>query len=475
VPGDSPENPGGAGTADGCAPRWWSALHGLLVALLLWAPLPLGSNRPWSWTLLALAVGVLLLAWCGAELRRPRVRSLPAPVWLAGGLIGGVLGWAWIQTRPSGWLAHPIWAWAAEYDAAVQARPSVDPFAGGEAMLRLLSYAGVFWLGLALARDGGAARRLLRAILLIVAAYAAWGLVRHFGGVDHLLPPAGSDRGSLTSTFVNRNHAATYLGMGAVIAFALVWERLQSYLARDRGAGVVALGELMERDVLLVIAMLGLVVATLLTGSRGGLLGLGAGLATMLGLALAGARVGARAGALAAGVVVLAGLGLLRLGGRATLERLAELDQELTLAGTNRLTLWQKCLDLIRERPLTGHGHGTFEQLFHLTRDPGFERVWHTAHNTYLEHAVELGLPATLALYGGLLALVVHCLRGALGGGRDRVLPAAAVGVSALVASHALVDFSLQIPAVALTYAAVMGIGCAQAAPFARRSRHPRS
>jgi O-antigen ligase len=452
------------------APRSWTALHSLLVGLLLWAPLPLGSNRPWSWTLLAMAVGALLLVWCGAELRRPRVRSLPVPVWLAGVLIGGALGWAWVQTVPAGRLVHPVWTWAAEYGPAMQPRPGVDPAAGRDAMLRLLSYVGVFWLGLALARDGTDARRLLRGILAIVVAYAAWGLVRHFAGIDQLLwPVAGPHRGSLTSTFVNRNHAATYLNIGAVIAFALLWERLRCYLANRGGAGVAAVGDLMEREALLVIATLCLVVASLLTGSRGGLLGLGVGITTVLGLGLAGAGVGARAGAVMAASVVLAGLGLLRLGGHATLERLAQLDQEMTLAGANRLTLWQNCLDLIRERPLTGHGYGTFEQLFHLTREPGFERVWHTAHNTYLEHAVELGLPATLALYGGMLLLVVHCSRGALRRRRNRVLPTAAVGVSALVASHALVDFSLQIPAVAITYAAVMGIGCAQAVPSADR------
>ena len=95
-----------------------------------------------------------------------------------------------------------------------------------------------------------------------------------------------------------------------------------------------------------------------------------------------------------------------------TLERLARLDQEITLARENRLALWQKCVELIRERPLAGHGYGTFEQLFHLTRDARFERVWHTAHNTYLEHAVELGLPATFALYGGMMLLVALLCQG---------------------------------------------------------------
>ena len=457
------------GAADAPASSSWTALRCLLVALLLWAPLPLGSNRPWSWTLLTVAVGVLLLAWCGAELRRPRVRSLPAPpVWLAGVLIGGALGWAWIQTLPSVRLGHPVWTWAAEYGSAMQPRPSVDPSAGRDALLRLLSYVGVFGLSLALAHDGGDARRLLRAIVTIIAAYAAWGLVRHFAGIEH--PFSAMPSASLTSTFVNRNHAATYLGIGAVIALALLWERLRWYLAKHGGeAGVAAIAELMERNLRLVLATLCLVIAVLLTGSRGGLLGLGAGIITVSCLAFAGARIGARAGAVMAGIMVLAGLGLLRLGGNTTLERLAQVDQEMTLAGANRLTLWQNCLDLIRERPLTGHGYGTFEQLFHLTRDAGFERIWHTAHNTYLEHAVELGLPATLALYGGMLLLVGHCARGVLRRRRDRVLPTAAVGASAVVACHALVDFGLQIPAVAITYAAVMGIGCAQALPSARR------
>ena len=38
----------------------------------------------------------------------------------------------------------------------------------------------------------------------------------------------------------------------------------------------------------------------------------------------------------------------------------------------------------------------------------------------------------------------------------------------ALVGLHALVDFSLQIPAVAILYACILGIGCAQASSSSR-------
>jgi hypothetical protein len=364
-------------------------LRGLLVGLLFWAPLPLGSNRPWAWTVLAVAVGALLLAWCGEELRQPRLRSVPVPLRVAGVLIGGALGWAWMQTVASPWLAHPAWSWTEAYGLGAAPHPSIDPAAGRAATLRFLSYVGVFWLCFALARDRHDARRLLTAILIIVAGYAAWGLIRFFAGIEHLFWHVRSPYPDyLTSTLVNRNHAATYFDIGAVIAFALLWQRMRRYLAkRRRGAWLAAVGELLERDALLLIATLGLVLASLLTGSRGGLLGLGAGMTTVVCLRLMTAGAGFRAGAIVVAVAALIGFGLLRLGGDVTLERLASLDQEISLTRENRLTLWQNCVELVRARPLAGHGHGTFEQLFHLTRDARFARVWHTAHNTYLERS----------------------------------------------------------------------------------------
>jgi O-antigen ligase len=261
-----------------------------------------------------------------------------------------------------------------------------------------------------------------------------------------------------------------------VIAAALLWERLRWCLSkRPQGAWIAAAGDLLERSGPLVVAALCLVVASLLTGSRGGLLSLGIAVTTVLCLGLLTANARARTVAAVAVAAVLIGLGLLRLSGEVALDRLARIDQEVALTHESRLALWQSCLELIGARPFAGHGYGTFEQLFHLTRDERFEHVWDTAHNTYLEHAVELGLPAALALYGGMALLVAYCAQGVVRRRRDRALPIAAVGASALVAAHALVDFGLQIPAVAITYAAVMGIGCGQAAPAAATDRRDRS
>ena len=66
-------------------------------------------------------------------------------------------------------------------------------------------------------------------------------------------------------------------------------------------------------------------------------------------------------------------------------------------------------------------------------------------------------------LIASVVVLVWDCLKGARTRQRDATIPAIAASVSFLVGAHALVDFSLQIQAVTLTYMAILGAGVAQA------------
>src|SRR5690349_21226572 len=43
--------------------RLEKTLFGLLLVVLIWAPIPLGSNRPWAWSALEIAVFVLVAGW----------------------------------------------------------------------------------------------------------------------------------------------------------------------------------------------------------------------------------------------------------------------------------------------------------------------------------------------------------------------------------------------------------------------------
>ena len=140
----------------------------MTCGLLIWAPIPLGSNRPWSWSLLASWAALTLLVWAVGHLLLPGPR--PRAVWpvvVAALTTLPLWAFAYLQTLPAAsfaWLEpHPLWARAIAAGMA-DATPLVglDAAAGGDALMRLMSYAAVFWLTWRLAQDAGQARRLLR-------------------------------------------------------------------------------------------------------------------------------------------------------------------------------------------------------------------------------------------------------------------------------------------------------------------------
>jgi O-antigen ligase len=116
----------------------------------------------------------------------------------------------------------------------------------------------------------------------------------------------------------------------------------------------------------------------------------------------------------------------------------------------------------IGDNPALGFGYGTFADSFRLYDQVEDTVHYDRAHNTWLEDAFELGLPAALALFLALAGLAVTCWRGVARRHRDWVFPATGAAASVLVGIHAMVDFSLQLPAVAMLYAAIMGVGVAQ-------------
>lgn len=124
-------------------------------------------------------------------------------------------------------------------------------------------------------------------------------------------------------------------------------------------------------------------------------------------------------------------------------------------------------LAAIAERPLLGYGHGAYQELFLLKYNPELGRIgiFDHAHNDYLQAVAELGLPAAGALLMALLMLWGLCLAVAVTRRRRLLYPLVASASGVLVGLHAVTDFSLLMPAVAMTFAAILGIGCAQSRP----------
>ncbi|MBL8511404.1 MAG: hypothetical protein JNM52_07145, partial [Betaproteobacteria bacterium] len=109
------------------------------VAILLWAPIPLGSNRPWAWNLLQAMVFSFSAAWLLVWAYRGEALSVPFR--RAWGILLLMAGWLLYQALyfvpiPVDWLA----AWSPEtlrsHQMADVLRPqpsrltlSLDPYA----------------------------------------------------------------------------------------------------------------------------------------------------------------------------------------------------------------------------------------------------------------------------------------------------------------------------------------------------------
>ena len=322
-----------------------------------------------------------------------------------------------------------------------------------------------------LSRRAGAAELLLWAVSLIVAAYAAYGLLlaSFFSGAIPFFdePPVAK---FVRATFVNRDNFATYVGLGLIATTGLILRLYQEALPDDSGPMPARLTKFLE-----------------ISGAPGGLLLIFAG---VMGVALVGSA--SRGGLLAAltGLSVLSLLTILRLGRFA----LRDLGPVLivgcamavglvffgdVLAGRiaasgfgdpRRAAVYWITVTSIFEKPWLGFGYGTFSDVFPLYRDYSLpvRGQWREAHNTYLETWQGLGLLFGSALIAALASLAIKCYQGAIKRHRQATPALVACAAAALVGAHALVDFSLQIQAVALTFMALLGAGVAQS----ESSRH---
>jgi O-antigen ligase len=205
----------------------------------------------------------------------------------------------------------------------------------------------------------------------------------------------------------------------------------------------------------------GLVVAAALLGSasRGGILSCAVGVVALFGLYAQRRR---RRGETLSGLLLAAlALGLafaLFAGPLAT--RLADLG----LSDGRRLAVYRIVGSAILARPFSGFGYGAFAETFPLYRDATLSPVgvWEMAHNAYLELALGLGLVAAAALLIALGLLARRCFLGALNRNRNPEAPLIATSACALIGVNALVDYSVQIEGVTLTFMTLLGLGVAQ-------------
>ena len=434
---------------------------------MAWAPLWYGSNRIFPWAVNALLFGTLTLVYEINILVRDRHHPIGIKqIRTAAAMFVLVVLWIFVQNAPSMsiGLQHPIYAMASEALGQPTAGTiSVNRDLTTLALMRLLTSACTFWLILQLTRDPARAHLLLRAVGLIAAAYAVYGLVDlAFGGTMSGFDPEG--RGLFVrSTFINKNSFATYAGLGLLANTGLLFRSYRH--ATPTGASlrlrlVAFLESTGRRGVLEIGVSFVLLAAILLTGSRAGIVTSLLGLVALVLLTFGRSRKRGTEQLELVIFITLAVVGAFYLFGDVFAGRLATSG----LVDDSRFAVYVITLQSILDALFTGFGYGTFQDVFPMYRDQSLSVVntWNKAHNTYLELLQGLGVIGGALLIGAVLMLVVACARGVLL--RRQGIAPATVGFAAalLVGTHALVDFSLQIQAVTLTFMVLLAAGVAQ-------------
>ena len=451
-----------------------SALYHLLFALLFAAPLAFGAVQPRAWATLTM-VALLLLGWWAVEsVRQGAVRIVWPP------------------------LYAPALAMLAVGAAQFLSHSTLDPIATRESLLKLTSALIFFFLAAQLfsptghrvtetrsdlwrqqeaennwtkalspmgervarvasrvrgSRDTDSAppwRALGLAVTVYALALAVFAILQFFsspGLIYWTVKPRWG--GWVFGPYVNHNHYADLMEMLIPLATVYVLSRPRRHPARP----------------LLAFAVCVAVASVLLSGSRGGLIALGAEV-LILGVILVRRAPGPTCYRLAAagglGIAVAASLFLWMDRG----DILKRFSTVASLTGAPEAPFGERrvvaldSLRMFRDRPFTGVGLGSFETAYPPYRSFPSDFDWDHAHNDYVEALAETGLAGGALMLAGLvlfLGVAFRNLGERLQHESGWMQLAAALGCCGLLI-HSLVDFNLHIPANATWFAFCAGL-----------------
>lgn len=449
----------------GTARPLWNYAGYTMLGLVAIAPVTLGAVAPWAWATLALLCGLILLAVAvptlqdyGAPGFYWKEIRIPACLFLTAFL------WALMQLSPwpVAWQ-HPVWDVTRDVlGGGVKGAISLNPSNGLEIITRWVMYVSIFLIAYVWGRDAKRSMQALNILVIAATIYALYGMITIFMGSDLALwvakPVYKTD---VSGPFINRNNFATYAGAMLCLAFALLIRRI---IHDASGAGAREfwrrmINLLTGRAWYLAVAVVVLFSALLLSHSRAGLASFAVGfVALLLFLRFSGLLQGKMffwVGGIISGLLIV----LFLFSGEGVLTRF------LSEGEVARPQLYNLILNALADRPWLGSGLGSFPQIFHIYRTDDIPHHFFTerGHSVYLETTLELGIWAAAALFLSIGLMIWRVIASTTLDVRHRTIPAACSAAMMVMLAHSVIDFPLQIPAITMTFAWLLGLGMAQA------------
>ena len=429
--------------------RWAFVFY---LALLAWAPVPLGSNRPWAWPLLALWVLLLALWWLTGFLRGrhayPGVLRDAWPMLLCGLLW---LAYVWVQQLPIPFGLLELVSPQAAYWHAAAARPdmlaaaplTLDSYATLEAACKSTAYVVFFALSLILLYDRD---RIRYAAYTLIAS----GVLQALYGAIISLQSSGD---VATGTFANRNHYAAYLTMCLSVGIGVLIASLSGAVNQPWQQHVRNLMQwVITPKMALRLGLVTMVIALVLTHSR---MGNSSFFFSLLIAGAIGLLLSKRATkSMVILLISLVVIDLFIVGAYFGTRRVVERISQTTVETEDRDEVAGYAIDMWKDYPVFGSGLGSFPVVFPRYSAEGTAVAYTHAHNDYLEFGAEVGMVG-LSLLGMMVLMSFLAAVRAQFVRSDPLMRGmsfgAMMGILALMI-HSFVDFNLQIPANALTF-----------------------
>ncbi len=342
---------------------------------------------------------------------------------------------------------------------------SISPHDTLTGLFKFLAYLSAFVLA-AYCFDSGKKKSILIPALVCLGCFeAAYGIIQYLTGWHKIFTytnPFFQD--AATGTYINRDHFAGLIELVVPFALALAFYSFQIWLERRRGSaerrstsGPDSAGFQSIFFAFLVVIM---VVGVIFSRSRGGIL---ASLFSLVIIALlAQLKVQRKVWTLGVFVFLICIVGYgLWIGLDPVLARFERMREPGYLQMEGRISIWKDGLGLVRDSPLLGTGLGTFGLALRRYQTSFVSSYVDHAHNDYLESASETGLLGVALLFLPILYLWIRMVISFLDDARRyrRSVTLACVGSTLALLVHSVTDFNLQIPANALIFAVVLGIG----------------
>lgn len=414
-----------------------------LALILIWAPIPLGSNRIWAWSILhsLIALGVVLHCVNAFNLRMPLLRARWMAVFLA--VPAFVSGYMLLQATQ-----------------LVPGISSADPYQSLMLAQRSLFLLLFIWLACQYITSVSRMQTLVLAIVISGTLQATYGSMINLAGLE-LSPIFGVAEGDRArGSFVYQNQFANYLAL--CLGLAIGW--IISELATDKHRGNAkaklreALGTLLSTKMLLRLAVVVMVIGLILSRSRMGNSAFFVALAITALTAIFCYKKPPRL--LKPLVLSIFVLDLIIVGAMFGVEKVKQRLEETSFAGESRDEVVLHSMPLLEQHWLTGSGAGSFYTVFPAYQQGVYTGFYDHAHNDYLQFSVELGVPVTLLLGAWQLYALWLCLQ-TMRRRNTRFYKGIAFG--AMMANlhmllHSTVDFSLQAPANALLFVTILAL-----------------